>query len=86
MHNNNKNWDINSYHGCTKDKFRTDLLAFIKLCKNNRDKIVLMLDGNENMQIGKTAKALLQKIYNIIDSIRSKIGNLKSPTYHRGQE
>ena len=51
MHNNNKNWDINSYHGCTKDKFRTDLLAFIKLHKNKGDKIILMLDGNENIQL-----------------------------------
>ena len=43
-------WDINSCPGCAKDKFRTDLLAFIKLRKNKGDKIIIMLDGNENMQ------------------------------------
>ena len=85
MHNNNKNWDINSYHGCTKDKFRTDLLAFIKLHNNKGDKIIIMLDGNENMQTWKTAKAFSQEPCSMKDSIRSKFGSLKFPTWYRGQ-
>ena len=45
-----------------------------------------MLDENENIQTGKQAKALKGEPYNMIDSVRSKVGNLKSPTYYRGQE
>ena len=45
-----------------------------------------MLDGNKNMQTGKLAKALKSEPFNMIDSIRTKVGNQKFATHFRGQE
>ena len=58
----------------------------MKMRKLNGEKIILMLDGNDNMQTRKLAKALKDEPYNMIDRIRSKVGNLKFPTHYRGQE
>ena len=40
-------------NGCAKEKLRVDLLAFIKSCRGKGDIIILILDGNENMQTSK---------------------------------
>ena len=45
-----------------------------------------MMDGNENIQTGKLAKALTKEPFNMTDSIRTKIGDLKFATHYRGQE
>ena len=78
-------WAINGFQGHGKDKFRTDLLDFIRLRKYKGDKIIFILDENENMQTGKMAKELLQKPYNMTGSIRGKVGNMKFPTWYRCQ-
>ena len=78
--------EINGINECPKEKFRKKLLEFIKLRKFKGDKIILMLDGNENMQTRKWAKALKCEPYNMIDNIRSKVVNLRFPMHYRGQE
>ena len=40
----------------------------------------------KNIQTGKLAKALQNEPYSMIDSIRTKVGNLKFPTYYIGQK
>ena len=78
--------NINGINECPKINLRKGVLDFIELRKSKRDKIVLMLDGNKNMQTGKLAKALKSELFNMIDSIRIKIGDQKFATHFRCQE
>ena len=81
-----KCWVINGLKECAKNRFRKNLLEFIKLRKYKGDKIILMLDENENIQTRNLAKTLKSELYNMIDSIKTKVGNLKFLMYYRGQE
>ena len=45
-----------------------------------------MLDGNENMRTGKLAAMLKKEPIDMRDAIRDRVGNLKLPTWFRGQE
>ena len=55
----------------------------MKLRKPQVDKIVPILDGNDNMQTGKLAEALISEPLNMTDSIRTKVGNQNFPTHYR---
>ena len=45
-----------------------------------------MIDGNENMVIGKMAMALKEEPFNMTDPIRAKVGPSRFPTWFRGQD
>ena len=45
-----------------------------------------MIDGNENMRMGKLANTLRKEPINMRDAIRDRVGNCKFPTWFRGQE
>ena len=70
---------------CEK-KCREDLIKFILESKGKADRVILMIDGNENMRTGALAKRLKQRDINMRDSIREKVGSLKFPTWFQGQE
>ena len=71
---------------CAKKKCREDLIKFILESRTKGERVILMIDGNENMRTGALAKRLKQRDINMRDSIREKVGSLKFPTWFRGQE
>ena len=79
-------WTINGIKECSRENFRKYPLEFIKLCKYKEDKIILMLDGNENIHTRKLTKALNGKPYNMIDITMIKVGNLRFRMCNKCQE
>ena len=69
---------------CAKKKCRMDLMNFIRNLKQEGENIILMIDGNESMVIGKMAKALRDEPINMRDPIRTRVGSLRFPTWFRG--
>ena len=79
-------WAIRGINICAKKKCRNDLLQFIKNRKQEGENIILMVDGNESMRIGKLASALREDSVGMRDPIRSRIGSKKFPTWFRGND
>ena len=52
-----------------REKGRRNLLEFIVALKRKGNRIILMLDGNENMRMGKLAKKLREEPINMRDAI-----------------
>ena len=50
------------------------------------ERVVLMIDGNENMRDGKLARALRSEPFCMKDTIRDRVGIKKFATWYRGQE
>ena len=48
--------NIKGINICVEEKFRFDLLDFIKSCRGKADRILLMLEEKENVQIGNLSK------------------------------
>ena len=63
-----------------------DLVQFIRDRKQEGENIILMIDGNESMQIGKLAKELRDKSISMSDPIRSRVESSKFPTWFRGKD
>ena len=79
-------WDMQGIKMCAKKKCRMDLMEFIRNRKQEGENIILMIDGNENMVIGKMAQELSEEPINMRDPIRTRVGSLRFPTWFRGQD
>ena len=79
-------WAIQGIDTCPRAKAREDLIEFVSDKKREGHRIILMIDGNENMRTGKLAEVLKKEPINMRDAIRDRVGNYKFPTWFRGQE
>ena len=78
-------WRMKGKEKCAKKKCREDLIKFILESRIKEERVILMIDGNENMRTGALAKRLKQRDINMRDSIWDKVGSQKFPTWFRGQ-
>ena len=78
-------WNTRRDSRCPKVIFQEDLLAQLTLWRNEGDKIVLMLDANEDLSHGKLEKALKEQL-NMIDAVKAR-SNCPGPnTFHTGSK
>ena len=69
---------------CPLEVFRNDLIAQLKSWMKQKNKIVTMIDANEDVRKGPLCQAFEQ--LGLKSAIRSKHGNFCPPTQHRGSE
>ena len=60
---------------CPRTKAREDLLEFISDKNREGNRIILMIDGNENMRTGKLGNILKKEFLNMRDAICDRVGN-----------
>ena len=70
--------------GCPRNFFRMDLRQFLLQCLADGEKIILMLDANENMETGKLARLFRSTELDLVDAVRERSGVPGPPTWFRG--
>ena len=74
-------WLLQGIDICPRKKAREDLIAFISDKTREGNRIILMLDGNENMRTGKLANMLRKEPINMRDAIRDlSLIHISEPT------
>ena len=78
-------WQLHGIRVCPRVKFREDLFDLLKQWRENGDKLILLMDANENLESGPIERMLKHPDLNMEDII-SKRSNTDGPaTFIRGQ-
>ena len=70
--------------GCPRSFFREDLRQFLLQCIAQEERVILMLDANENMKTGKLARMFREPGLDLVDAVRERTGVDGPPTWFRG--
>ena len=77
-------WRSHGDRQCPRRLFRYQLTALLASWRHNGDKIILMLDSNENMQSGPLSKILRGSELEMQDVVQSRTSFPGPPTFIRG--
>ena len=71
-------------HGCPRRFFREDLREFLLQCIAQNERVILMLDANENMGSGKLARIFQEPGIDLVDAVKERTRADGPPTWFRG--
>ena len=77
-------WRSNGNYTCPRKLFRSQLLAQLRTWRDQGDKLLLMLDGNENMQQGPLMRALQGEDLLMRDVVSHRCSEPSPATFIRG--
>ena len=72
--------------GCPRDFFKRDLLHLLRQWRAQGDRLIVMMDGNENMNDGKLEKELSAEDLDMHDVVRSRRNCDGPATWFRGSK
>ena len=77
-------WRMKGEHRCPRKLFREQLVGLLREWRTQGEKLILMLDGNEDMRSGSLAKLLRNEELDMIDTVATRTGGTGPPTFIRG--
>ena len=78
-------WMLHGCSQCPRKLFRENLIQLLTEWKENGDRIILLMDANEDMKSGQLASLLSAPSLNMIDVIKNKAGQDGPHTWIRGK-
>lgn len=78
-------WRLQGNRECPRKIWRKDLIKALIQWRNEGDKLILLMDSNENMENGPLARLLQQEDLQMKDIIKHKTGIPGPPTFIRGK-
>ena len=78
-------WRLQGEHRCPRRLMRLALVEKLKEWRSQGDKLILFIDGNEDMSTGPLARMLADEELAMIDAVRSKSNLPGPPTFARGR-
>ena len=77
-------WRLQGEYQCPRKLLRRDLVAKMLQWREEGDKLILILDGNENMKNGQLARMLRIPDLDMKDAVKSRSGMDGPATFVRG--
>ena len=77
-------FDTIGRRGCPRKLFREDLRNFLLQCVAEGERLIIMLDANENMHTGKLARLFRAPDLDLVDTVFARTGQAGPPTWFRG--
>ena len=78
-------WKLQGCINCPRRIWRNDLIKLLKQWRSEGDKIILLLDSNENMNDGQLARLLRQDDLQMKDMIKHRTKKKGPPIFIRGK-
>ena len=77
-------WRAQGSRLCPRIRFRIDLFSQLQQWRNEGEKLILLLDANENMMSGPLSRALQHPDLQMYDAIQKRTDSPGPPTFIRG--